>query len=212
MRRLIKICGITNPKDALFCSRTGADRLGLIFAPSARQVTLAQGASIAESVSLMPMVGVFINPDPLFAAEAVAAANLSFVQVHDCTNPARLEQIATACERPVVPAVTVDQLDALDKLDSSLTLLLDLAKDPALRTPVHVNRLHQAAADLTQKGRTVILAGGLTPDNVAGAVRGARCLGVDVCGGVEQTPGLKNAAKVRQFITAVRHLEEIDVL
>ena len=96
--------------------------------------------------------------------------------------------------------------------DGRHTLLLDLAKDPARRTPGHFAHLHATALRLAEEGQPVIIAGNLDPDNVQHAVRATRCRGVDVCGGVELSPGKKDPQRVAQFIAAVRELEEFHAL
>lgn len=204
MRTLIKICGITTPGDARLCVEAGADRLGVIFAASPRRVSPAQAKIIARAVPDTPLVGVFGDCEADLVQEAVRAANLSLVQVHRCAQRPEWNRLAELCRRPVLPALTVDELDG--DLGRH-TLLLDLAKDPLRRTAADRQRLYEAAARLGARGHRVLVAGGLNPANVAEAIERTGCIGVDVCGGVERAPGRKDPELVRRFVAAVRAVD-----
>ena len=207
MSLMIKICGITSPADAHLCAQAGADRLGVIFAPSSRQVTLEQAAAIARAVPGIPLVGVFSGCDPEAAKTAVQAANLTHVQLHDCPDPEDWDRVADACDRPVIPALIASRINGDTDLGDRHTLLLDLAKDPLQRSGTHQMDLQRKAADLARRGRTVLLAGGLDPDNVRAAMHRSSCMGVDVAGGVESSPGVKDPLLVLRFIQSVRGVE-----
>ena len=207
MSLMIKICGITTPADARLCAEAGADRLGMIFAPSSRQVTLEQAAAIARSVPGTPLVGVFSGCDPETVKTVVRAANLTHIQLHDCPDPKDWDRVADACDRPVIPALVASQISENTDLGDRHTLLLDLAKDPLQRSATHQTDLHRKAADLARRGRSVLVAGNLNPDNVQAALHRSSCLGVDVAGGVESSPGVKDPLLVLRFIQAVRGME-----
>jgi phosphoribosylanthranilate isomerase len=208
MSTLVKICGITTPQDARACAEAGADRLGIIFAASSRQVTLAQAAIIARTVPDTPLVGVFRGSDPELVKAAIRAADLSVVQVHDCPEPSEWKRLADQCRRPILPALTVDQIG---DGEGRHTLLLDLSKDPDLRTEAHRRLLFGAAARLSALGHPILVAGGLDSDNVADAIDLTACVGVDVCRGVEQSPGHKDPELVRRFIAAVHRVDRSPV-
>ena len=210
MSLLIKICGITTAEDARLCVEAGADRLGVIFAPSSRRVSVARAAAIAAAVPGTPVVGVFNGCAPDQVKETVQAANLSLIQLHDCTDPAKWDRVADLCDRPVIPALTVGQAAQVFGEIGRRTLILDLAKDPVQRTTAYRESLHRTAGRLADLGHPVLIAGGLDPNNVQAAVRTTRCLGVDVCGGVEKAPGIKDPQLVRKFIAAVHEVEGID--
>lgn len=207
MSLIIKICGITRVEDAVMAARAGADRLGLIFAESPRRVSLKQAAEIAAAVPETARTGVFRGADLDEIRAAVEAGNLTHVQLHDCPDPADWDRIAEAVERPVIPALIGAQPEGIDDAHPHREVLLDLAKDQALRTAEHVLRLQQTAAALADRGRPVLFAGGLTPDNVRRIAHRTRCTGVDVAGGVESAPGIKDPELVRRFIQEVRSLE-----
>lgn len=207
MSRIIKICGITSARDARACLDLGADRLGLIFAHSPRRVSLEQAAGIAKTVPGASLTGVFVGCDPEAAATAVRTAGLTHVQLHDCPDPRDWDRVAEACGRPVIPALTHDRVGAIPPDGPRRTYLLDLAKAPQLRTATHRDELQAAAAELIRRGDSVLVAGGLDPGNVARAVHRTGCTGVDVAGGVESAPGVKDLRLVERFIHSVRGLE-----
>ncbi len=207
MKLVIKICGITHAEDAVFAARAGADRLGLIFAGGPRNITLDQAASIAAAVPGIALTGVFRGADVDMISAAVQTAALTHVQLHDCPDPDDWDRISAATGRPVIPVLTDEQITSIDDADPRRTFLLDLAKLPEQRTEEHRQRLQAAAAGLAARGRPVLVAGGLDPDNVRRIAHRTRCLGVDVASGVERSPGVKDPLLVRRFIQEVRSLE-----
>jgi len=208
MGPLVKICGLTRPADARFCDDAGADLLGVIFAPSARQVTVGLALDIRGAVTRARLVGVFTDTSPGDIAEVVAAVGLDLVQLHDCDDPGRWEAVAHAAGTPVLPAVTADRADAataaiLARPNLRLAgLLLDLPKNSARVTSADRCDLLTAARRCRQAGVRVILAGALAVDTVAQAVREARPVGLDVCRGVESAPGIKDPELVARFLAA----------
>jgi phosphoribosylanthranilate isomerase len=207
----IKICGVTEPGDAIQAAHFGADAIGLNFyPPSPRCVPLERADAILEVLPpFVESVGVFAR-DP-FSTVAVTLSRLPglhVVQWHgeNC-------EPASACPLPLVPAFPVSDPPSLDAIRSYLARCRDLGRLPAaVLVDAHVPGLHGGT------GRTapwelladfhpevpLILAGGLTPDNVAEAVRQVRPYAVDVASGVESAPGRKDPAKVRRFIEAAR--------
>lgn len=207
MSLIIKICGITRAQDAILAARAGADRLGLIFAESPRRVTPVQAAEIAAAVPGAALTGVFRGADLDLIRAAVEAAQLTHVQLHDCPDAADWDRVAQAVGRPVIPALIGRQSESIEDSDPQREVLLDLAKDPAQRTEEYRQRLEQSAIALADRGRPVLFAGGLTPDNVRRIAHRTRCAGVDVAGGVESAPGIKDPELVRRFIQEARSLE-----
>ncbi len=213
MRPLVKICGLTRPEDARLCRDAGADLLGVIFAPSPRQVTVGQAADIRTVCSHAPLVGVFTDDSPTTIASVVAAVSLDLVQLHGCDDPVRWEAVARATGVPVMPAVTADRADVaaaamIARPEFSLTsLLLDLPKQTGDAGPEGHLALLEAAKRCRQRGVRVMLAGALDADTVALAMREAKPYGLDVCRGVESAPGLKDPDQVARFLAAVDHPE-----
>jgi len=207
MNPTIKICGITSCADARLCVDAGADRLGVIFAKSPRQVTVEQAVEIAAAVPDTPIVGVFDDWDPYRVADAVRTVDLAAVQLHGRTSSWVWEHVADVCRRPVIAALTPGQAAIVAADNRQFTLMLDLAKNPERRTEADRQRLLQMAARLCELGKSIVVAGGLDPDNVAEAILSTGCSGVDVCRGVERSPGQKDPELVHRFVSAVRNLE-----
>ena len=201
----IKICGITRLTDALHAVQHGATALGFVFWPqSPRYVTPERAREIiAELPSGTTSVGVFVN-EPVDGIRAVVArSGINAVQLHGDEPPA----YADALGWPVFRALTVaDASEAGEAWPEETTFLLDTI-DPVRRggTGENVDWSRAAGIALT---RRVVLAGGLTPLNVADAIGAVRPFGVDVSSGVEASPGVKNLDKVARFLENARHAFE----
>ena len=207
MRPLVKICGLTRSADARSCHEAGADLLGVIFAPSVRQVTVSQASDIRAAVAGARLVGVFTDTSPDDIAAVVAAVSLDLVQLHDCDDPGRWETVARAAGTPVLPAVTADRADDMiaaiqARPDLPLTgLLLDLPKTDDATSDGRRDLL-AAARRCRRAGVQVFLAGALAADTVAQAVHEVHPHGLDVCRGVESAPGVKDPDLVARFLAA----------
>lgn len=199
LRTRIKICGITSAEMARLAVEAGADAIGLVFAQgSPRQVLPGQAAAIARSLPpLVSAVGVFRNPsDP-----EVSNWRGEWVQLHGNEEDSQAARLALQ-HRRVIKGMAFDSAHIV-KWDNSphvTALLIDSA------SPGSGNRFdHEALAALMPALRTpVILAGGLTPDNVGESIRAIRPFGVDVSSGVESSKGVKDAGLIRAFCDAVR--------
>jgi phosphoribosylanthranilate isomerase len=208
MRVRIKICGLTRLEDVQEAVTAGADAAGFIFAPgSPRQISLEQAAGLCRGVPpLVSRIGVFVDADAGFIRSAVAACGLHAVQLHGAENP---EFCRTDFGAAVIKAWRVrdrTSLETLRHFDTHAWLLDTYVPGQAGGTGVCCD--WALAAQATAWGRPVILAGGLTPANVGDAIRQARPFAVDVSSGVESAPGLKDPAKVRALVRAVRRVEE----
>lgn len=194
----VKICGITSIDDALWASACGADALGFVFyAKSPRCVTPAQArAIIVELPPFVTTVGLFVNEAPQTIREITADCGLAVVQLHGDETPA---DCAVAPPRAIKALRVRDELSLARHADFKTTaLLLDTWVKDAYGGTGHTFNW-QLAAEVARQ-RPVILAGGLTPDNVAEAIRQVRPYGVDVSSGVELKPGRKDSGLVKQFI------------
>lgn len=193
----VKVCGITNPEDALFAVAMGADAVGLILAPSTRQVDPDTARDIVRELPPGSLaVGVFRDERPERILEVVEHAGLTGVQLHGHETPAE-----AAVVRRRVPFL----VQAFSSADPRLDRIDDYPVDAVLldsSTPGSGVAFDWKLAERLVPGRRVILAGGLTPDNVARAVAQVRPWGVDVASGVEASPGHKDAVKVRRFVAA----------
>ncbi len=206
MTTRVKICGITNPDDAAAAVEAGADALGFVFhRKSPRYVEPQVVKSIVANLPpfILP-IGVFVNEEPKVVRDLMDACGLGLAQLHG-------DESAGYCEtlgRPVVKAIGLKDrasLLALAEYKGRAQVrgfLLD-AFAPDLYGGTGHTTNWSIASELA-KSMTVILAGGLTPENVAAAIRTVRPYAVDVSSGVEATPGNKDHGKLRAFVQAAK--------
>jgi phosphoribosylanthranilate isomerase len=196
----VKICGITRLADARHAVDCGAAALGFMFWPgSARYVAPARAAEIiADLPAHVVTVGVFVNQSVETIRDVVSETGIGTVQLHGNETPA----YAAAIAQPVWRAVGVHEAhDAVAAWPAETTLLLDVV-DPARRGTGQTVDWQGAAA--VARTRRVVLAGGLTPENVREAIEIVRPFGVDVSSGVEDSPGIKNMDKIERFLAGAR--------
>jgi len=201
----VKVCGITRLTDALHAVEQGATAIGFVLWPrSPRAVTVECAADIVAALpSHVMRVGVFVN-EPLESIRGIAErTRLTAVQLHGDEPPA----YADALDWPVLRAVSVAELDQVCEAWPPETALLVDNIDPVRRGGTGAVIDWSQAAAIALK-RRIVLAGGLTPDNVASAIRAVRPFGVDVSSGVEASPGVKDFDKVTQFIANAREAFE----
>ncbi len=204
-RTRIKICGLTRPEDVRAAVAAGADAIGLVFyPPSPRALDFGRAAELAALLPpFVTAVGLFVNPEPAFVAEACAQVPLQLLQFHgdetdaDCARH-RLPWIKAARMRPGVDLV---EFGAAHR--GARGILLDAFVDG------YGGGGKTFDWSLIPSGldRPVILSGGLDPSNVADAVRHVRPWAVDVSSGVEIAKGIKDAAKIAAFVAGVRNAD-----
>jgi len=197
----IKICGITNPEDALAAVEAGADAIGFVFAPSPRQVTTAVASAIRQHLcNRIVVVGVFVDEPITDIVRTMTSCHLDFVQVHGEITDAHRQEIGGR----LIPAITVNGEDVVDKIEqqSGRTVLLDAVHGN--RTSTTVAHFDWTIARQAGRLRNIILAGGLHPDNVVAALETARPYAVDVSSGIETQSGKKDHDKLRTFIQRIR--------
>ncbi|MDZ4167719.1 MAG: phosphoribosylanthranilate isomerase [Coriobacteriia bacterium] len=214
MRRTrIKICGLTRPADAAAAVSSGADALGVLLAPSKRRLTLEQADAVfADVPPLVARIGVFRDATADEVWEAVARLGLTAVQFHGDEAP----ETCAAAPVPVVKTVGIGPdgpLTDLDRYRGSVgAFLLDTVVGGASGGTGVTFDWYDVAGRLPDWA-PVIVAGGLGPHNVAEAIRVLRAYAVDVCSGVEISPGIKDHAMIDSLCAAVRaaDLEVADV-
>ena len=195
----VKICGITNIDDARAAIDFGADALGFVFFKgSPRCVTVEQAASIVCKLpSFVTTVGVFVDETPEIIRSSIADAGIDVIQLHGEERPEECR-----FSRRSIKAIRVKSIDSLEPLKSFQDLvsafLLD-AYDPYTLGGTGQKFNWDIAVEAKQFGR-IILAGGLSPENVQHAVQHVRPYGVDVSSGVEQGKGKKDHQKMKLFI------------
>jgi phosphoribosylanthranilate isomerase len=199
----VKICGVTNVADALAAAEAGADMIGLnFFEGSPRHVTLAQAVEISRALPpFVIKVGVFVNPAEELVLRALGDCGLSLLQFHGDEPPEFCTQFG-AMSLKAVRIRDAESLAALANYQTDAFLLDAHSKNGLGGTGEKFNWDLAVAAQ--KFGKPIFLAGGLTPENVAEAVRKVQPFAVDVSSGVESAPGKKDAAKVRAFIAAAR--------
>lgn len=195
----VKICGITSLDDAAVAVDSGADALGFVFFKgSPRYVTPEHAFSIIRELpAFVTVVGVFVDEEPREIERIASEACLDVIQFHGDEQPE-----ACRMARRMLKAIRVKSIDSLEPLkhfrDKVSAFLLDAYSPDALGgTGLKFN--WDIAVEAKQFGR-IILAGGLTPDNIQQAVRHVRPYGVDVSSGVERDKGRKDHEKVKIFI------------
>jgi phosphoribosylanthranilate isomerase len=186
---IVKICGITRAEDAALAVTLGASALGFIFWPgSPRAIDPHRARAIAATLPpFVTTVGVFVNQPAGFINSVSNLVGLGVVQLHGDEDPA----FAAAVKRPVLKAVSLPAESAMTARWSPRTLLLVDAHDPVRRGGTGTTANWGLAAELSRR-RPIMLAGGLTPANVADAVAWVQPFGIDVSSGVERAPGVKD--------------------
>ncbi len=195
----VKICGITNEDDALLAVALGADAIGFVFAPSPRQIAPQRAYDIVRRLApgILP-VGVFRNEHPDRVVDIVRSARLKAAQLHGTETPAMTHQVRRQLGYVIkaFPAGS-DELARADDWGADV-VLVDAA------TPGSGSTYDWGLVDAAPQDAQILLAGGLTPENVATAIARVRPWGVDVSTGVERSPGRKDPVKLKAFIDAAR--------
>lgn len=199
MSSFVKICGVTNEDDALLAVALGADAVGFVFAPSPRQIAVQKVYDITRRLPPEILtVGVFRDEHPARVIEQVHGAGLKAAQLHGHESPATVAQVSRHV-RTVIKSVVAGTVDAgrADQFGTPLVLL----DAPA---PGSGEVFDWRLAGEVPGGLNVILAGGLTPENVAAGIAIVEPWGVDVSSGVESEPGRKDPILLRRFIENAR--------
>jgi phosphoribosylanthranilate isomerase len=202
----VKICGITNLEDALLAARLGAAALGFIFYPKSPRWIEPEAARaiVAQLPPFVLTVGVFVDEPAVLVKETAAQVGLDWVQLHGRENPDYCHSLG----RRVIKGFRIQDEGSLAGLAAYQgvvqALLLDTYK---LGTPGGTGETFDWEL-ARQAGRygPIILAGGLTPANVARAIAIAQPQAVDVASGVEASPGRKDPTKLRAFFAALRDI------
>jgi phosphoribosylanthranilate isomerase len=207
----IKICGLTRVDEALGCAKLGADAIGLVFFPkSPRYVTDKQALTISSAVSdQVKRVGVFVNSSLDEILRKVDVCRLSAAQLHGQESPDLVRKLSDE-GIPVIKVLFVDGKPSLAEADqyAASAFLVECSKGPLPGGNAMV--WDWGAVKPFGEDHPLILAGGLSPENVVQAVSSARPHAVDVSSGVEASPGRKDLGRVAAFIEAVSDCRETD--
>lgn len=199
MRTRVKICGITRPEDARAAAAAGADAIGLVFVDaSPRRLDPERArAIVAVLPPFLKVVGLFVDAPPAQVRAVLGAVPLDLIQFHGRETP----EFCRAFGRPYLKALRmgpgVDVAAEAGRYPDAAGLLLDSFHPQLAGGTGETFDWSRVPRDL---GRPLVLAGGLTPENVAAAVAAVRPYAVDVSSGVESAKGIKDAAKVAAFV------------
>lgn len=203
----VKICGITRVEDARVAVAAGADAIGLVFyPPSPRNIDdLELARQIAEEAGpFVSVVALFVDPQADFVTRVLSTVNISLLQFHG----SETENLCRRFGRPYIKALRMkpdmDVNAAMDAYGSASGILLDTYREGV---PGGTGEVFDWARVPQDPVKPVIVAGGLTPSNVADAIKNTRPYAVDVSGGVEQAPGIKSDGRIRAFIAAARSVK-----
>jgi phosphoribosylanthranilate isomerase len=207
----VKICGLAEPGGVAAALAAGADALGFVFfARSPRCVKPGQAAALsAPAAGRARRVGLFVDAADEEIAAVLVACPLDALQLHGAETPARVAALRARFGLPVIKALGIgaaeDVAAARVHAEVADALLLDARPPPGADRPGgHATPFDWGLLKGVRLRVPWLLAGGLTPENVADAIRATGAPGVDVSSGVEASPGIKDPAKVTGFVAAAR--------
>ena len=218
----IKICGVTRIGDAETVVHSGADAIGFNFFPGSRRcVSIPIACALAEAarqsagdLPLVDLVGVFVNAEADAIRTAIQEVGLSVIQVHGDESVAHVSEIHRLCPDisivrafrvdPKNTAHTLNDIDRLSALVPLAAILLDAFVPGEFGGTGSTVDLSILESYSLQQRPPLILAGGLTPKNVASVVDRSMVWGIDTASGVESAPGIKDSARVYEFVNAAR--------
>jgi phosphoribosylanthranilate isomerase len=205
----IKICGITSVEDAKLSLSAGADYLGLNFSCGTRRVSVPTAGAIREAMPMAMLVGVFCD-SPIGEIVSVGrSCGLNMIQLRGSESPEYCSELLERVSLPVIKTFGVDELADPAVLNdytrtSYFVLDLDGNHNGKPGSNGHHEQLWSIAANLRARGYRIFLSGGLTPENVGEAVRRVDPYGIDVAGGIEKSPGVKDSLALSRFVAEAR--------
>ena len=208
----VKICGLSTPETVDAAVEAGADLIGLVFFPkSPRNVSLEQAAALAARArGKAKIVTLVVDASDSELNAIVAKVDPDLIQAHGAEIPERIAEIARLTDKPVIKAIRVrdagDIVGAQAFSDAASLILYDAKAPETLGSSLPGGNGHAFDWGLLEGGRrpAFMLAGGLTPENVAEAIRVTGAPVVDVSSGVETAPGVKDIVLIRKFIEAAK--------
>jgi phosphoribosylanthranilate isomerase len=198
----IKMCGMTQEVDIAYAAALGVDAVGLIFSPlSPRYISTTQAKKLLHNLPLfISVVAVFVNPSPVWVDEIINELPIAWLQFHG-------EETAEFCsqfKKPYIKAMQVDSAAAINQCSleyqQASAILLDT---PSATSYGGTGKAFDWRLIPSNLDKPFILAGGLDATNVNTAMHNCLPYAVDVCSGVEVSPGIKDHEKMRQFVNAV---------
>lgn len=199
----VKICGITNYDDACMAVELGADALGFIFFPQSPRCMTAE--AVRTIVDRLPPfitpVAVVVNESPARVSEIMAISGCQVAQLHGDETPDYVERLAWPAIKGISIATTQD-LDVIGSYTHARAILLD-TKVAGQYGGTGTSFDWHIAHDARRFGRPLILAGGLSPENIGEAIRIAQPHAIDVSSGIERAPGIKDHSRMRRLFQAI---------
>lgn len=204
----VKICGITSAADARSAATAGADAIGLVFyEQSPRVVTIGQAVKIANAVGpYVTVVGLFVNASPKRVFDVLQQVPLHVLQFHGDENEEYCQQFNRPWYKAIRMHPDLDPIAEMAQYPSATTYLCDAWRADKYGGTGIVFDWRRLLDVSAQANTRIILAGGLNPDNVAAAVKQVVPYAVDVSGGVESAPGIKDPAMIERFIREVNNV------
>lgn len=211
----VKICGIKDEEALFACVEARADLVGFVFAPqSPRYLTPAAAVPLVTYIrGVAGSVALVVDADDALLAEIVGTVAPDMLQLHGSETPERVADIKARFQKPVMKAIPVAVAADAERARAYLgiaDLILFDAKPPpgAAVTGGHGVPFDWTALSAVRNEVPFMLAGGLTPDNVAEAVRLTGARAVDVSSGVERSPGVKDPELIRRFLSAAKAIKQ----
>lgn len=210
--KLIKVCGIKDVETAKYAESKGADFIGLVFASSKRKVDISEAKAICDTLSnQVKKVGVFVDETPNRVEQVVKECGLDIIQLHGKEEVNDYKFIG----KQIIKAVPVGEQDTLESVKANIEnfckgadyILLDTKKKEVFGG-LGIAFDWKIIEKLTLEYDNIILAGGLNTVNISSALNLVKPMGVDVSSGVE-TDGVKDKAKILEFINKIKLIEEI---
>ncbi|MHB8741802.1 MAG: phosphoribosylanthranilate isomerase [Sulfuricaulis sp.] len=203
MRTRVKICGITRLEDAVAAAQAGADAIGFVFDPkSARHIRPDQALQIARALPpYITVVGLFVNAAPDMIEGVLQHVPLDLIQFHGNEKPEQCRRYHRSYVKAIHMQAGVDLYEQAHLYSDATGLLLDTYCTHTAGGTGRTFDWDQVPGDV---GKPLVLAGGLTSENVGAAIRHVHPYAVDVSSGVEQAKGVKDAKKISDFIQAVK--------
>lgn len=199
----VKICGITRPCDARAAAEAGVDAVGLVFYPGSRRcVSVERAREICGGLPpFTTVVGLFVDPEPEAVTEVLEVVPVNLLQFHGNETPVFCQQFARPYLKALGVHAAMDPMALMATHAEARGFLVD-TYDPVAHGGTGRSFDWSLLEGVPREA--LVLAGGLTPDNVGAAIARVRPAGVDVSSGVESAPGIKETDKLRAFISAAR--------
>ena len=208
-RTRVKICGITRPKDALAAVAAGADAIGLVFwARSPRAVSIEQAREICASLpAFVTVVALTVDAEAAFIQQLLDRLPIDLLQFHGAEDADFCQQFSRPYMKAVRMRPELDVANEMERFASAASVLLDAYRKGV---PGGTGESFDWTLIPQRYRSRIVLAGGLRPDNIVRAVTAVRPYGVDVSGGVERSPGLKDSDKICAFVDQLKRADLVE--